>query len=151
MEKCTWKRVDSDAIDKLIAKDTAEPSVLNEEQTAAIVELYKKVAGESAMTVRAQALGAEEMPVVLVRPEFFRRMREQAMLGGMGAGLNRDMVEVVINSSHELASHIMTEGNVEAQESMARQLLDLAKLSQGMLSGKELTGFIARSVSLVGR
>jgi molecular chaperone HtpG len=69
----------------------------------------------------------------------------------MGAGLNRDMVEVVINSSHELASHIMTEGNVEAQESMARQLLDLAKLSQGMLSGKELTGFIARSVSLVGR
>ena len=73
------------------------------------------------------------------------------MLGGMGAQFNRDMVEVVVNSSHELASHIMTEGNVEAQEGMARQLLDLARLSQGLLSGKELTDFIARSVSLVGK
>lgn len=151
MEKSTWKRVDSDAIDKLVAKDSNEVSNLSEEQATAIVELYKKVAGEDAMTVRAQALGADELPVVLVRPEFFRRMREQAMLGGMGAQLNRDMVEVVVNSSHELASHIMTEGNVEAQEGMARQLLDLARLSQGLLSGKELTEFIARSVSLVGK
>jgi molecular chaperone HtpG len=150
MEKSTWKRVDSESIDKLIAKDTQETSLLNEEQEKEIVELYKKVAGELAMTVRAQALGAEEMPVVLVKPEFMRRMREQALLGGMGRDF-KDMVEIVINSSHELASHLMTEGNVEAREGMATQLLDLARLSQGMLSGKELTEFIARSVSLVGK
>jgi molecular chaperone HtpG len=150
MEKSSWKRVDSESIDKLIAKDSTEASALDEEQEKAIVELYKKVAGENAMMVRAQALGADEMPVILVKPEFFRRMREQALLGGMGRDF-KDQVEVVINSSHELAKHIMTEGNEEAQAQMARQLLDLARLSQGMLSGKELTEFIARSVDLVGK
>lgn len=149
-EKTSWKRVDSDSMDKLIPKDSAEASLLDEELEKGIVELYKKVAGEMAMTVRAQALGAEEMPVVLVKPEFFRRMREQALLGGMGRDF-KDQVEVVVNSSHELAQHLMTEGNTEAQEQMARQLLDLARLSQGMLSGKELTEFIARSVGLVGK
>jgi molecular chaperone HtpG len=63
----------------------------------------------------------------------------------------KDMVEIVINSNHELAAHLMTEGNVEAREGMATQLLNLARLSEGMLSGKELTEFIARSVSLVGK
>lgn len=150
MEKSTWKRVDSESIDKLIAKDVTEKGILTEEQETSVVELYKKVAGELAMTVRAQALGANEMPVVVVRPEFMRRMREQAMLGGMGRDF-KDMVEIVINSSHELASHIVTEGNTEAQEQMARQLLDLARLSQGMLTGKELTEFISRSVGLVGK
>jgi molecular chaperone HtpG len=150
LEKASWKRVDSEAMDKLIAKDAQEASVLDEEQEKAIVELYKKVAGENAMMVRAQALGAEELPVILVKPEFFRRMREQALLGGMGRDF-KDQVEVIINSSHTLAQHVMTEGNEEAQEQMARQLLDLARLSQGMLSGKELTEFIARSVGLVGK
>lgn len=150
MEKSTWKRVDSESIDKLIAKDSTEASVLNEDQEKAVVELYQKVAGDLAMSVRAQALGASEMPVVVVRPEFMRRMREQAMLGGMGRDF-KDMVEIVINSSHELAGHIATEGNTEAQEQMAKQLLDLARLSQGMLTGKELTEFINRSVGLVGK
>jgi molecular chaperone HtpG len=77
-------------------------------------------------------------------------MREQALLGGMGRDF-KDQVEVIINSSHELAKHIVTEGNTEAQEQMAKQLLDLARLSQGMLSGKELTEFIARSVGMVGK
>ena len=45
----------------------------------------------------------------------------------------------------------MTEGNTEAQEGMAQQLIDLGRLSQGMLSGRELTEFIARSVALVGK
>ena len=143
-------RVDSESIDKLIAKDVAEESTLSEEQNTTIVELYKKVAGDLAMSVRAQALGADEMPVVLVKPEFMRRMREQALLGGMGRDF-KDMVEVVVNTSHELAQHLLTEGNIEAQESMAHQLLDLARLSQGMLSGRELTEFIGRSVALVGK
>ncbi len=150
MDKSTWRRVDSESIDKLIAKDETVESSLTEEQSAAIVELYKKVAGELAMSVRAQALGADEQPVVLVKPEFMRRMREQAMLGGMGREF-KDMVEIVINTSHALATDIVTEGNTEAQESMAQQLIDLARLSQGMLSGRELTEFIARSVALVGK
>jgi molecular chaperone HtpG len=150
LEKATWKRVDSESIDKLIAKDATEQSALTEEQNTAIVELYKKVAGDLATSVRAQALGADENPVVLVKPEFMRRMREQAMLGGMGREF-KDMVEVVVNTSHSLATDIVTEGNTEAQEAMAQQLLDLARLSQGMLSGKELTEFIARSVAMVGK
>lgn len=150
LEKSTWRRVDSDSIDKLIAKEAQEASLLDEEQEKALVELYKGVAGELAMTVRGQALGADEQPVVLVKPEFMRRMREQALLSGMGREF-KDLVEVVVNTSHPLSQHIATEGNAEAQKQMSRQLLDLARLSQGMLSGKELTDFIARSVTLVGK
>lgn len=147
-DNTSWKRVDSESIDKLIAKEASEVSVLNEEQEKEIVELYKGIAGEGAMNVRAQALGQEEMPVVLVKPEFFRRMREQAMLGGMGGGFNQDQVELIVNTSHELANTVL---NAEDKEAVAKQLLDLARLSQGMLTGKELTAFINRSVAIVGK
>ncbi len=148
MEKSTWKRVDSESIDKLIEKDSTEVSVLNEEQEKEIIELYKGVAGPIAMNVRAQALGQDEMPVLLVKPEFFRRMREQAMLGGMDGGFNQDQVELVVNTSHDLANSVI---GAEDKEGLAKQLLDLARLSQGMLTGKELTAFIARSVEIVGK
>lgn len=150
-EKTTWKRVDADSIDKLIPKDEAQVSTLSEEQEKEIVEVYKNVAGTLAMNVSAEALGTDEAPVVLVKPEFFRRMREQAMLGGMGREGLPDQVNVVVNTSHELADKVMAYKKADARERLAKQLLDLARLSQGMLTGADLTAFIERSVSIIAK
>jgi len=146
LEKTSWKRVDSDTVDKLIAKDEAEVSTLSEDQEKEIIEVYQGLAGEG-NTVRAEALGHEAMPVVIVRPEFFRRMREQAMLSGMGNDFG-DQINVIVNTSHPLAEGLLgQEGDNRA--AMASQLMDLAKLSQGMLTGSALTNFVERSVELV--
>lgn len=150
LEKTGWKRVDAEAIDKLIEKDVVEASLLSEDQEKELTEAYKAIAGELAVNVRVEALGADEQPVVLVKPEFMRRMREQAMLGGMGAGF-KDMVNVVVNSSHPLAEKVLEKKTADARERLAKQLLDLARLSQGMLTGKDLTAFIERSVSMIGK
>ncbi|MEM7036326.1 MAG: molecular chaperone HtpG, partial [Bacteroidota bacterium] len=151
LEKTTFKRVDADSIEKLIEKDEVAPSTLSDEQEKEIVEVYKAVSGEHAMTVTASALGVDEMPVVLVRPEFLRRMREQAMLGGMNNDMMKDQVNVVVNTSHELAEKVLAKKKQDARERLAKQLFDLARLSQGMLTGKELTAFIERSVKMVAK
>jgi molecular chaperone HtpG len=150
IEKTTWKRVDAEAIDKLVEKDHAEVSLLDEAQQKDIVEVYKQVATDLGATVRAEALGSDEMPVVIVKPEFMRRMREQAMLGGMGGGM-KDIVSVVVNSSHPLAEKVLEKKTSDSRERLAKQLLDLARLSQGMLTGRDLTEFIERSVNIVGK
>lgn len=150
LDKVTWKRVDAEAIDKLIEKEEVEVSTLSEEQEKEIVEVYKGISSGISMDVRAEALGAEEMPVVLVKPEFMRRMREQAMLSGMGAGF-KDMINIVINTSHPLAEKVLEKKTADARERLAKQLLDLARLSQGMLTGRELTEFIERSVGIIAK
>lgn len=145
MEKTSWKRVDAATADQLVPKDTTEVGALSEDQEKEIAELFKGVAGEN-VSVKAEALGSEEMPVVIVRPEFFRRMQEQAILSGMKDSLG-DHYEVIVNSSNPIAEQVL---GAEDREGMAQQLLDLAKLSQGMLTGNDLTDFIERTVGIIG-
>lgn len=149
IEKATWKRVDADSIEKLVEKDEVAPSLLSEDQEKDLETVYQAVAGDWSAGVRIESLGAEEMPVVLVRPEFMRRMREQAMLGGMNNDMFKDQVNIVVNGSHPLAEKVLEKKKSDARERIAKQLLDLARLSQGMLAGKELTTFIERSVEMV--
>jgi molecular chaperone HtpG len=48
-----------------------------------------------------------------------------------------------------LVNKILTSENEEEQSKFAKQAVDLALLSQGMLTGPELTAFVARSVELI--
>ena len=147
-EKTSFKRVDSESVDKLIPKDEASVSTLNEEQEKEIIEVYKEISDEKDV-VRAEALGQEELPVVIIRPEFFRRMREQAMLGGMSNDFG-DQINVLINTSHPLAETVLNKEG-DARKEMAGQLLSLAKLSQGMLTGEALTSFVEQSVEMIAK
>ena len=144
MEKTTWKRVDSETVDKLVMKEESEVSILSEEQEKLIEELFKGILGEG-QQVQVQALGQEEMPVVVVRNEFMRRMKEQAMLGGMPSDFMAP-VNFVVNSSNELAGEVLAQTG-EAQTQLAQKLVDLAKLSQGLLTGSDLTDYIERSLA----
>lgn len=150
MEKSDWKRVDADAIDKLIAKDEANVSVLSEEDERKIEEVFRGILPEPVWTVRAEAMGQDEFPVVITRPEYMRRMKDMAATGGgFGFGDMPDSLNVLINSSHSLAERVMNYKKEDAQKRFAKQMLDLALLSQGLLTGKAMTEFIRRSVDIL--
>mgnify|MGYP007000437635 len=54
-----------------------------------------------------------------------------------------------VNSNHPISSTLLNENNENIQAELIKQVLDLALLSQGLLKGKNLTEFIARSVSII--
>jgi len=56
---------------------------------------------------------------------------------------------VVVNGNHKLITRILNDENEEVQAQLAKQAFDLALLSQGLLTGAELTEFVNRSVNLI--
>jgi molecular chaperone HtpG len=55
-----------------------------------------------------------------------------------------EMYNLVVNANSELANSIL-EAKDEVQKELVKNALDLAKLSQGLLKGEELTAFVKRS------
>ncbi len=150
-----WVRVDAETLDKLIPKSdivTPEGIVLTEDQETRVKEAFEKVVPEKGYNfqISLESLASSELPVVLTRPEFMRRMKDMAAMGGGMAfgGDLPDSVNMVINTRHSLIHHLASS---EDPTDMAKQLLDLALLSQNMLSGKDLTDFIKRSVDMIGK
>jgi len=103
------------------------------------------------MKVEIESLSAEELPVTVTMDEFMRRMKDMAAMGGGMSfyGSMPDNYKVSINGNHKLITRILNDENEEEQTALARQAFDLALLSQGMLTGAELTEFVNRSVNLI--
>jgi molecular chaperone HtpG len=81
-----------------------------------------------------------------------RRMKDmQAMGGGQMAfmGDMPDSYNVVVNSNHPMISELIEDKDEEHKEKIAKQLVDLAKISQGLLKGKDLAEFVKRSVDII--
>ena len=57
--------------------------------------------------------------------------------------------KVVVNGNHKLITRILQEENEDTQAQLSKQAFDLALLSQGLLTGAELTEFVNRSVNLI--
>jgi molecular chaperone HtpG len=143
--------VDADVADKLIKKDDAPEHVLTEEQSIKIKAIFDKAINKPAYRVELESLNPDELPVTVTMDEFMRRMKDMAAMGGgMGFyGNMPDNYKVIVNGNHKLISRIL-EGEDEAvQAQLAKQAFDLALLSQGLLTGAELTEFVNRSVSLI--
>ncbi len=152
LEKTTIKRVDADVVDKLILKDEAIASVLNEEESKLIKEVFEKAIQKPTMTVEMESLSPHEFPVTITMDEFMRRMKDMAAMGGGGMsfyGSMPDRYKVAINSNHALIHKILKTESPEEKEKLAKQAIDLALLSQGLLEGPDLTAFVERSVSLI--
>ncbi|WGQ12577.1 molecular chaperone HtpG [Pedobacter gandavensis] len=151
LEKTLLKRVDSSVADKLIEKDEAIESVLTEDQSKKITDIFTKAITKPGMQVEVVGLNPEELPVTVTMDEFMRRMKEMAQMGG-GMGLYGSMPDnykVAINGNHKLIGKILLTDNEEEQGLLAKQAIDLALLAQGMLTGAELTAFVSRSVNLI--
>ena len=151
LEKTSLKRVDADVADKLISKDEKTENVLSEDESAKVKAIFEKAITKPNMTVEVESLHPEEFPVIVTMDEFMRRMKDMSQMGG---GMNfygsmPDSYKVAVNSNHKLVSKILQTENEEEQTALAKQAFDLALLSQGMLSGAELTEFVSRSVNYI--
>lgn len=153
LEKTSLKRVDADVVDKLITKDEAIESVLSEDQSATVKSLFDKAINRSTMNVEVTGQSPEDLPVTITMDEFMRRMKDMAKTGGGGMmgfyGNLPDNYKVSVNGNHKLIQRMLEVKDEATQQRLARQAFDLALLSQGMLTGADLTAFVNRSVELI--
>ena len=151
LEKTSLKRVDADVADKIISKEDQTVHVLNDEEKAKVKAIFEKAIVKPNMRIEIESLNPEELPVIVTMDEFMRRMKDMSKMGGgMGFyGNLPDNYNVSINGNHKLIGKILLTQDEAEQTQLAKQAFDLALLSQGMLTGAELTEFVNRSVSLI--
>ena len=150
MENVRFARVDSDSVENLIVKEEKTKPELSEDEKKALDDLFKPaLPAEFDWTVEAEDLGEGGEPVLITQNEFMRRYREMSALGG-GMNYFGNMPKnytLKVNLAHPLVKRLREEGS---HEDLLHQLTDLALLANGMLKGKPLADFIARSQKVVG-
>ena len=160
LKDCRFARVDSDAVDNLIPKEDKIRPEMSDDDKKALGELFKAVLPEgNEYQVEPENLGENAAPVLITRSEFMRRWREMSAMGG---GMNfygqmPEAFDIKVNMQNPLISKIWDAKKEDAGETaefakgneLLRQVVDLALLSNGMLKGKALADFIARSTELL--
>ncbi|MEN9488222.1 MAG: Chaperone protein HtpG [Bacteroidota bacterium] len=147
----TFVRVDSDHIDNLIKKEETAISKLSDEEKESLKTSLEAFIPK-AYSVQLEALDSNAAPFIITQPEFMRRMKEMSQSGGGSMfGMNHmpEMYNLVVNTNSDLATSILNNKDKSAQENLVKQALDLAKLSQNLLKGEELTAFVKRSFELI--
>ncbi|WP_140485111.1 molecular chaperone HtpG [Flavobacterium sp. GSA192] len=147
----TFVRVDSDHIDNLIKKDETTISKLSDEEKESLKTSLESFVPKT-YTVQLESLDSQAAPFIITQPEFMRRMKEMSQTGGggmFGMGNMPEMYNLVVNTNSPLASTILSTEDKTAQESLVKQALDLAKLSQNLLKGEALTAFVKRSFEMI--
>ncbi len=151
-ENTTFVRVDGDHVDNLIKKDDATVSKLSDEEKEALKTTIEAVVPKETYTVQVEAMDSQASPFIITQPEFMRRMKEMQQSGGGGMGMFGNFPEsynLVVNSNHSFVDKINSETNEEAKSGLIKQALDLAKLSQNLLKGEDLTNFVKRSFETI--
>ena len=149
-ENLSFARVDGDAIENLIQKDEATVSKLSEEETEKLKPMIEEAVTDEKYSVQLEAMDSKGLPFVLTQPEFMRRMKEMQQTGGGGMmGSFPEMYTLLVNTNHSLLGQILNTKTTKKRERLIRQGLDLARLSQNLLKGEELTAFIQRSLDLI--
>ena len=149
-DKSRWARVDSDVVDNLIPKAEEIKPELSEDDKKELDEMIKAVLPEgNEYVVEARNIGEQAAPVVITRNEWMRRYREMSMMGG-GMNFYGQMPEsfnITVNMENPVMARIWADRKDGSD--LLRQVVDLALLSNGMLRGKALAEFIARSEKLL--
>ena len=148
-DKIKFSRVDSDTLENLIKKDDQVVSKLSDEEKDKLKPMIETAVSEDKYTVQLEPLDSKSLPFMLAQPEFMRRMKDMQQTGGGGMGNMPDMYSLIVNTNHELVSKILNTRTEKKRNSLIKQSVDLAKLSQNTLTGKELTEFINRSIDLI--
>ena len=150
VENSSFARVDADTLDKLIKTTDEIPSKLSKEEEEKLKPIFEGVVTKDKFKVEFESMSASEAPIIITQPEFIRRMMEQQKMGGGGGfyGAFPEIYSLVVNSNHPKVSEILNaEESIRGEK--AKQLADLALLSQGLLKGEALNSFIERSIELV--
>jgi len=149
-EKVKFARVDADPIDKLIQKEEDQISKLTEDDQQKLKGYIEEIVPKEKYSVQLEAMDSKSNPFIITQPEFMRRMKEMQQTGGggmMGMGGFPEMYNLVVNTNSDLMQKILKAKGKRTE--YINQALDLARLSQNLLQGKEMTDFIKRSYDLM--
>ena len=149
-QNISFSRVDSDTLDNLIKKEEKSISKLDDKQQDKLKGYLDEIIPKDKFTLQLEALDSKTVPFMITQPEFMRRMKDMQSTGGGGMfGSMPEMYNVIVNTNSNLISNILSVKTKNKRERLIKQSLDLAKLSQNLLKGEDLTNFIKRSFDLI--
>ncbi|MDR1793476.1 MAG: molecular chaperone HtpG [Bacteroidales bacterium] len=150
-DKLKFKRIDADVVEKLIEKGETFVSLLSKEQEATLQKLFENALDKDKFLVQVQAFSQTDFPVSITQPEFMRRWADMQKIGGGGGmfGMEFNRNNFILNANHEIMNTILEENDPKMQENLVSQLVDLALLSNQMLSGAPLANFVKRSLNIL--
>jgi len=113
-EKARFTRVDSDVVDRLIAKEDdkkADIEAGKEEILSSVFTSQLPQINKVEFHVEAHSLGENASPILITQGEYMRRMKEMANLqpGMAFYGEMPDMFNLVLNVDHKLIKSVMTD------------------------------------------
>ena len=149
LEKTQWKRVDADAVDKLIDTGITLEAILSDAQKESVKKVFEETLNDKQKVVAVEAMSPDELPAIVTQNEFMRRMADMSKTGGGGMGMFGAMpntYNITINANHPLINKLADLSSEDEQKALAKQISDLALLSQNLLTGSDLTAFIKRTV-----
>ena len=151
LEKVRFTRVDANVVDKLIEKeDNAPVSKLSEEQQKQLKEYFEKQVNAQLFTPEVDSLSETDLPVMVTQNEFMRRFKDMEKVSGQqGFYGGFDHYNLVINGNHPLATRILDEKDEAKRTQLVQQMIDLAMLSQNILTGEKLSEFVKRSYEML--
>ena len=151
LEKVRFTRVDANVVDKLIEKeDDTHVSKLSEDQQKQLKEYFEKQVNAQLFTPEVDSLSETDLPVMVTQNEFMRRFKDMEKVSGQqGFYGGFDHYNLVINGNHPLATRILDEKDDEKRTQLVQQMIDLAMLSQNILTGEKLSEFVKRSYEML--
>ena len=150
LEKTQWKRVDADRIEKLIDTGINLEAILSETQKESVKKVFEETLNDKQKVVSVEAMSPDELPAIVTQNEFMRRMSEMSKNGGGGMSMFGAMpttYNITVNANHPLISKLAELTSEDEQKALAKQISDLALLSQNLLTGADLTAFIKRTIA----
>lgn len=134
-EKCRFTRVDSDIIDRLIAKDEHKDVALaarEREMLSAVFRSQLPQMEKVDFNVETQALGETAAPILITQSEYMRRMKEMANIqAGMSFyGEMPDMFNIVLNVDHKLVKQVLHEAETACSSELAPIEAEMAVLNE---------------------
>ncbi|MCR5434334.1 MAG: molecular chaperone HtpG [Bacteroidaceae bacterium] len=123
LEKSTFTRVDADVIDRLIQKEETKRDLLEAERSDKLSSIFRSQMPKTDKTefnVEVQALGADQLPVMITQSEYMRRMKEMARIqAGMSFyGDMPDMYNLVLNSDAPLIQAVLADSESATAEQL---------------------------------
>jgi molecular chaperone HtpG len=141
-DKLQYKRVDADALDKLIPQDRIETVLLSDDQMKQLTDLFEKGKQRTDLSFSTEALSISEPLITVTESEYDRRMRDMSKMNGFNMfGEMPVKYQGVVNANHEKAKALLEMSEIDAQKIIAKAI-NLALLSKGLLKGADLNQFV---------
>jgi molecular chaperone HtpG len=148
LDKIQLKRVDADSIEKLIDKGLAMESTLSDDEKTKLIAIFDGILNDKMKQVSVEAMPVDELPATITINEFMRRMNDMSKTGGGGMNMFGNMplgFNVSLNANSPAIVKLLGTADEADQAKLAKQILDLALISQNMLTGASLTDFVKRT------